>query len=199
MSKVKIQIKSLWGSILYENEKDDYTVKQALQDAVLQDADLRGAVLQDAVLRGAVLQDADLRGTVLRGAVLRGTVLRGTVLRGAKIENISDLGDFTNQCSRDMLFVFEHLKAELPFLRDKLVKGGVNGTQYEGDCACLIGTLANADGGIAKVCGAIPYYEKGLQNYCEQWFWQIREGDTPENNLYAAHALKLIDEVLAGV
>ncbi len=95
-----------------------------------------------------------------------------------------------------MLFIFQALKSELPFLREKLIKGEVNGTQYEGDCACLIGTLGNANGGVDKVCNVIPYYERGLHNPGEQWFWQIREGDTPENNFFADHALKLIDKVL---
>jgi hypothetical protein len=95
-----------------------------------------------------------------------------------------------------MLFIFEHLKGELPFLREKLIKGEVSGTQYEGECACLIGTLANADGGVEKVCSTIPFYEKGLENPGEQWFWNIRTGDTPKNSFFAEHALKLIDMVL---
>ena len=40
MSKVKIQIKSYMGSILFEAEKEEYTVKKALRDAVLSGADL---------------------------------------------------------------------------------------------------------------------------------------------------------------
>lgn len=95
-----------------------------------------------------------------------------------------------------MLFIFQSLKGELPFLRDKLVKGEVDGTQYEGDCACLVGTLANADGGLEKVCETIPYYDKGTHNPAEAWFLNIYEGDKPEDNLFAAHALKLIDSVL---
>jgi hypothetical protein len=94
-----------------------------------------------------------------------------------------------------MLFIFEHLKPELPGLRKALVEGRIDGTQYEGDCACLIGTLGNLNGSIEQVCSAIPFYEKGLNNYGEQWFYQIQEGDTPDNNLFAAHVLKLIDMV----
>lgn len=119
---------------------------------------------------------------------------------------------FLNEASREMLFIFEHLKPELPALREQLLAGQINGTQYEGECACLIGSLAK---GVAikddpdtdtteamgdfinQVCESIPYYEKGLHNVSEQWFYQIREGDTPDNNEFAAHALKLIDQVLA--
>ena len=118
--------------------------------------------------------------------------MKGAYLKGAK--NIPQ--SYINICSRDMLFIFQALKKELPYLREKIVKGQVDGTQYEGECACLIGTLANSDGGVDKVCNTIPYYEKGLHNPAEQWFWQIKIGDTPKNNFFAEHALALIDEVL---
>ena len=48
-----------------------------------------------------------------------------------------------------------------------------------------------------EVCALIPYYDKGLRNYSEQWFWQIQQGDKPDTKMFAAHALKLIDEVMA--
>jgi len=67
MSKVKIQIKSYMGSILFEAEKEEYTVKKALRDAVLSgavlsDADLSGADLRDAVLSGADLYNVKFYG-----------------------------------------------------------------------------------------------------------------------------------------
>lgn len=43
----------------------------------------------------------------------------------------------------------------------------------------------------------IPYYDKGTHNLGEAWFLNIHEGDTPENNEFAKHALKLIDSVLS--
>jgi hypothetical protein len=95
-----------------------------------------------------------------------------------------------------MLFIFQSLKKELPGLKKALKEGRIDGRQYEGECACLIGTLANIDGGMKKVCSAIPFYDKGLHNYCEQWFWQIKKGDTPKDNFFAEHALKLIDSIL---
>jgi len=129
---------------------------------------------------------------LLQQATKKGADLRGAYLEGAK--NIPD--SYINQCSRDMLFIFQNLKKELKGLRKAIIEGRIDGTQYEGKCACLIGTLANVDGGMEKVCSGIPFYEKGLHNYSEQWFWQIKEGDTPENNFFAEHALKLIDMVL---
>ncbi len=171
----KIEIKTIGGSVLFAYEKENNTIRDTLEQAVKEDANLEGANLEDANL-----EDANLRYANLEGA-------------NEKTLPIS----YINQCSRDMLFVFEHLKSELPYLRDKLVSGHVNGSQYEGECACLIGSLGHGKKDcIDKVVESIPYYNKGLHNYCEQWFYQIHSGDTPETNYFAKHALKLIDMVL---
>lgn len=74
-----------------------------------------------------------------------------------------------------------------------IIEGKVDGSCYEGGCACLIGTLANGDGGLEKVCQTIPFYEKGTHNYGEMFFLNIRKGDTPKNNQFSAHVLKLIE------
>ncbi len=216
MTKIKIEIKSFWGKVLFTSETRD-NIKEALQDAVLrgavlqgavlQDADLRGADLQGADLRDAVLQDADLRDAVLRGAVLRGAVLRGADLQGADLQDAvlqgADLRgvafdklpqDFINQCSRDILFIFQCLKSELPAFKDKLIAGEIDGSQYTGDCACLVGTLAKTKGeDVDKICSSIPFYQKGTQNMGETWFLNIRKGDTPENNEFSKHVLNLIE------
>ena len=183
-SKNKIVIKTFGGSILWESTKD--TIKEAVIEKYKKDADLRGADLRGADLRGAELRDADLRDADLRGADLR----------GIKLKNLPE--NFINQCSRDILFIFSCLKKELPEFRKKLIEGKINGSQYTGECACLIGTLGNIDGGIEKVCNAIPYYEKGTHNMGETWFLNIREGDTPKNNEFSKHVLKLVDMVLKG-
>ena len=174
--KVKIKIESYFGKVLFEAEKEDYTLKLALQDAVLQ-----GAVLRGAVLRGADLRDADLRGAVLRGV---------------DFDKLPQ--DYINQCSRDMLFIFQCLKSELPAFRDKLIAGKINGSQYQGECACLVGTMANLKNtDVDKVCSAIPFYEKGTHNMGESWFLAIKKGDTPENSGFSKHVLALVDMVLA--
>ena len=62
--KIKLQIKSRWtGSVLFEYEKENNTIKDTLIAAVKSGADL-----SDAYLRGAYLSGADLRGADLRGA-----------------------------------------------------------------------------------------------------------------------------------
>ncbi len=178
--KTKIEIKHwITGSILFEFETNNNTIAKTLERAISERADLRYANLRSANLSSANLRSADLSYADLRGIAF---------------ENLPIT--YINLCSRDMLFIFEHLKAELPFLREKLIKGKVDGTQYAGECACLVGTLANANGGLEKVCSTIPFYDKGTHNPGEAWFLNIREGDTPKNNDFAKHALLLIDMIL---
>ena len=123
MTKIKIQIKNRWtGSILFEYEKENNTMKDTLQEAVkiginlrnafligadlsgidlggidlgginLREACLRGAYLVDTNLADANLVDANLKGAYLVGACLRGAYLRGAYLRGAYLVG-TDLGD----------------------------------------------------------------------------------------------------------
>lgn len=40
----------------------------------------------------------------------------------------------------------------------------------------------------------IPGYELGLHNPSEQLFYQIRKGDTPDNNQFAKIAMEVIEE-----
>ena len=83
---VKIQIKSRYfGSVLFEYEKENNTIKDTVIEAVKKGADLRGADLRGADLSGADLRGAYLHGAYLRGAYLRGAYLRGAYLRGADL------------------------------------------------------------------------------------------------------------------
>ena len=94
--KTNIQIKTTLGSLLFEFEKEDNSVKDTLVEAVKQGAylggaDLRGADLVDADLGGAYLRDAYLRCAYLRCADLRDAYLGGADLRGADLRG-ADLG-----------------------------------------------------------------------------------------------------------
>ena len=50
---IKIQIKSIWGEVLFEYEKEDNTIKETLLEAVKKGANLRDANLSGANLSGA--------------------------------------------------------------------------------------------------------------------------------------------------
>ena len=99
--KIKIDIKSVFGNVLFSFEKENNTIKDTLEEANLRgadlgDADLISANLGDANLRGANLRGANLRGAELEGAdlisanlgdaELRGANLGGANLRGAELE-----------------------------------------------------------------------------------------------------------------
>ena len=189
MSKIKIIINSVFGSVIWESEKE--TLKEAVVEKNLHDANLRGANLRGADLYGADLRGANLYGADLYDADLYGANLYDANLRGANLWQLPK--DFINQCSRDILSILSYLPKEVKFLKEKLLAGEVDGSQYKGNCACLIGTLANGDGGLNKVCETIPFYEKGTHNYGEMWFLNIKKGDTPENNQFSAHVMKLIE------
>ena len=66
--KIKFQIKSVFGYILFEYEKENNTIKDTVEEAVRQKASLNHANLDGANLRGAYLVDANLRGASLDGA-----------------------------------------------------------------------------------------------------------------------------------
>ena len=109
--KLKIQIKNCWtGSVLFEYEKEDNTVKDTLIKAVKNGADLGGADLGGADLRGAdlggaYLRGANLRGANLRGADLRGANLRGADLRGADLRGAKNIPFIPMACPSDGAFI----------------------------------------------------------------------------------------------
>lgn len=57
--KIKIDIKSVFGNVLFSFEKENNTIKDTLVEANLKDADLGNASLEGANLEGADLEGAD--------------------------------------------------------------------------------------------------------------------------------------------
>jgi len=126
--KIKIDIKSVFGNVLFSFEKENNTIKDTLVEANLKDADLgnaslEGADLEDAYLRGAYLKGANLEyanlGNAnleyanleyanLRGANLRGANLRNAYLEGANLED-ADYSEYTSflayQCPIEGSFI----------------------------------------------------------------------------------------------
>ena len=84
--KTKLQIKSVFGDILFEYESENNTLKETIEKAVKQGANLKGANLYCAHLKGAYLRGAHLKGAYLRGAHLKGAYLEGANLKGAYLE-----------------------------------------------------------------------------------------------------------------
>lgn len=104
--KIKLQIKSRWtGSVLFEYEKENNTIKDTLIAAVKSGAYLRGAYLRDADLSGADIYGADLRGADLRGAYLSGANLRDANLRGADLRGAKEIPYLPLACPSDGAFI----------------------------------------------------------------------------------------------
>ena len=172
---MKYEIKHRWnGSVLFSFECG------SLREAVVE------AAKQKANLRGADLRGADLRGANLRGANLRGANLSGADLNDANLTPIRD----------DVWAVLSACPAEVPALRAAIAEGRVDGSTYTGDCACLVGTLANARGCEVDELAAV---KPNAGRPAEQFFLGIAKGDTPATNQFSAIALAWVDEWLANV
>ena len=146
-----------------------------LSGANLIDADLRGADLSGANLSGANLIDADLRGADLRGVDLSGANLGGANLSGANLRAFK----------ADLWMTLAQNRAEIPALIASLREGRVDGSQYEGYCACLVGTIANAKG------ASYVTLEHNSDNPAERWFMMIHKGDKPSDDTGGGYAAKM--------
>jgi hypothetical protein len=216
MAKIKIEIKHYWtGSLLFEYESENNTIKETLQRGVAERADLRsanlrsadlsgadlsGANLRSADLSGANLRSADLRGADLSGADLSGANLRSADLRSANLRSAdlrsADLSDADLQPVKDDFFaVLLRSIPEIPFLKQNIIAGKIDGSTYEGACACLSGTLENG----AKKDGFQSVKESILScrdayRPIERFFLGIKPGDTPESNQFSKLALEWLEE-----
>ena len=83
--KTKIEIKSIFGKLLFEFECENNSINNTVSEAIKSGADLRGADLSDADLSDANLRSACLRGANLRSACLRGANLSDADLRSADL------------------------------------------------------------------------------------------------------------------
>jgi hypothetical protein len=158
-----------------------------LDGADLDGADLGGANLGGANLYGADLSSADLSSANLRGANLRGANLRGADLYGARYAPTNLL----EHIRRDIREILDAAPAEVGGLLQALWSGKVDGSTYEGECACLVGTIANVRGSRYD---AIPGITPDTQRPAERWFMNIRKGDTPVTNPAAAYACAVVAE-----
>jgi hypothetical protein len=174
------------AQIIEENKKYNETTGKEGQRPNLSGADLSWANLRDADLRAANLGATNLGGANLRRANLDGANLRRADLRNAiNWQNT----EWAREAKQQLRYVLGYCRPETPSLIEKIKSGGIDGTQYKGECCCLIGSLGD-DLAVSK----IPDYVKGLHNHSEQLFWQIRKGDTPETSEFSKLALEVCME-----
>ena len=101
--KTKIEIKSVFGFLLFEFEKENNSIKDTLMEAIKSDANLSGANLSDADLRRADLRRANLRRADLSGADLSGANLSDANLSDANLSD-ADLSDANANENTSMFF-----------------------------------------------------------------------------------------------
>jgi hypothetical protein len=194
----------LSGAVLWTGTSE--TLKAATETAVKTGADLEGANLQGAYLKGADLEGADLKGADLEGAYLKGAYLKGANLEGAYLEGAdlegaylegADLeGAYLDSTRDDFWAVLAGAPKEIAGLRAALVAGKVNGSQYEGDCACLVGTLAN----VAHCkYNALPIVKPNSNRPSERFFLAIQQGDTPESSQVVKLVVAWLDQFVDGM
>ena len=133
-----------------------------------------GANLRGANLRGADLYGADLRGANLRDANLRGANLRGADLYGANLRSFK----------ADFWAILTTARKEIPGLITAMREGRIDGSTYSGECACLVGTIANVRHVSANTL------EQDCSRPAEQWFLMIKKGDKPGDDSGGGFALQ---------
>jgi len=168
-----------------------------LTSADLTSADLTGANLAGANLAGASLARADLTHADFEHANLTRTDLTDASLARANLARTYLAGAInippsTLRATRADLFdVLLRAIPEVPALLTALREGRVDGSTYEGDCACLCGTIANVRG-----VNVDDLDFKDATRPIESWFFAIEKGDTPATNAAAKQAEKWIVEFM---
>lgn len=127
--KTKIEIRTIYGSLLFEFKKENNTVKDTVIEAVKNKINLRGADLAGADLAGANLAGANLRGAYLRGADLRGANLRGADLSDAYLRcadlagaNLRGANGENIKIKRAIVFTGLYAYIVIPFISEDDVK-----------------------------------------------------------------------------
>jgi len=206
---MKIQIKNRFsGDVIFETDAENLgqAVLIALKAkanlssanlsyADLRSADLRSADLSSADLSSADLSSADLSSANLSSADLSSADLSYADLRSANLSsaNLSSANlsyadlSYANLRSfkADLWMTLAQNRHEVPALIAALQEGRVDGSTYEGPCACLVGTIANAkDVSFSEL-------EHSASNPAEVWFSMIRSGDKPGDDSAGGFASKM--------
>jgi len=147
-----------------------------LRDADLSNADLSNADLTHANLSRADLSKADLSNADLYEADFTSTLLRLSNLRFAN--NLLTIKSLP-AAKRELFEKLGAFKNEAQGLYKAAVGGKIDGSAYEGDCACFVGTIANLLDQNYKELENLKHDDESL---IERLFSAVTTGDTPTNN-----------------
>jgi hypothetical protein len=214
---IKIKLRNT-NVVLYSHDQEDNTIRITLEKAVKEGEDLRNANLSGANLRSANLRNANLSGADLSGANLRSANLRNVNLSGADLSdaylrsanlsganlsgadlsgaNLSDAYLRSADLSpiRDDLWaVLSSSPKEVIGVIQALKEGRVDGSTYEGECACLVGTIANIQ---ETRYNNLKFVSPNSLRPVERFFMGIVRGDTPETNQVSKLAVEWCEEWL---
>ena len=95
-----------------------------------------------------------------------------------------------NNAKNDFFATLLYLPSEVAALKAALIEGRIDGSQYEGECACLKGTLER----VAKKEEEEIGWKHDVSAPAETFFLSISQGDTPENSRFSALAVQWIEE-----
>ena len=113
MKKIKIEIKSIYGKVLFSWESENNTQRETILEAIKQNADLRYADLHYADLRSADLRHANLHSANLSNADLSYANLHSADLHSAdlsyadlsKVKHNEGTGFLLLQCPSEGAFI----------------------------------------------------------------------------------------------
>ena len=101
--------------------------------------------------------------------------------------------DQLSTIKKNFFHILSLAKDEVFFLRTAIIEGRIEGSVYQGECSCLIGTIAIARKvSYRHLKGITPY----VGNPAESFFLSIKKGDTPENSSFSKQALDWVNEFI---
>lgn len=121
---------------------------------------------------------------------LIGANMEDADMRGAKLEYKQLILANLVEIKKDFIIILSTNRAEIPGLLTALKEGRVDGSTYEGECTCLVGTIAK----IKKV--DVATLPRNSMRPAERWFLAIKKGDNPENNPFSKITCEWIEEFL---
>lgn len=123
-------------------------------------------------------QDGNTMAITLKLAIAARSNLRGSDLTPIR----DDIWAVLSAAPREVVGLIEALK-----------NGKVDGSTYQGSCACLVGTIANVRGANYEALGAL---KPNSARPAERFFIAIRNGDTPATNQFSALAVEWVEQWL---
>ena len=167
--KIKLSIKNRWtGSIIFEYEKENNTIAETVKEYIRQEIEVK----------------EKWRANLTRADLTRANLTRANLTD-------ADLTAFKNDIWAILL-----RSNETAFLLKALKEGRVDGSVYEGECCCLVGTIAKSKGCYykesEKLNGLIPDGSRPA----ERWFMQISKGKTPENSGVVKLTVEWVEEFM---